>query len=83
MTPGGKALVGLSFTAGFALCLLLFAFDVLQPPPANARAERQLEFDAYRACLASAGRSGCKMTPQDFVRYYELKHALEGAGDLP
>ena len=57
-----------------------FLVDEMHRPDPAAQ---QLEFDAYRACLASAGRSGCKMTPQDFVRYYELKHALEGAGDLP
>lgn len=35
------------------------------------------EYAAYRDCLANAGRVSCKMTPDHFVRYYELKRKLE------
>lgn len=49
----------------------------------SARAERDvnlppaLELEAYQLCMRSAGTTRCKMTPADFVRYYELKHQLE------
>lgn len=35
------------------------------------------EYQAYRHCLQSAGQMQCRMTPQDFVRYYELKELLD------
>lgn len=35
------------------------------------------EFEAYRLCMQSASTTRCTMTPQDFVRYYELKYQLE------
>lgn len=41
------------------------------------QAEMQRELTAYRHCLLAAGMNRCKMTPQDFVRYYELKYSLE------
>jgi len=59
---------------GFMLALLLGAIIDMQTPNIEAR---QLEFTAYRHCLQAAGANRCKMTPQDFVRYYELKHQLE------
>lgn len=37
----------------------------------------QDEYDAYRLCMQSAGKTRCSMTPQDFVRYYEIKRQLE------
>jgi hypothetical protein len=39
--------------------------------------ELAIEFTAYRHCLQEAGNMRCHMTPQDFVRYYELKNKLE------
>ena len=39
----------------------------------------ELELAAYRECMVQAQR--CRMTPQDFIRYYELKHQLEKEHD--
>ena len=49
----------------------------MQSPPATA-ADLQIEFDAYRTCMQSAGKTRCQMTPADFVRYYEIKRILDG-----
>ncbi len=46
---------------------------------APTQAELQGEYDAYRLCMQSAGKTRCKMTTQDFIRYYELKYKLEAA----
>ena len=35
------------------------------------------EYEAYRLCMQTAGKTRCQMTPQDFVRYYEIKRKLE------
>lgn len=62
----------LAFLLGWlsSVPVYLYFHDEPTPPPA-------LEFEAYRLCMQSAGTTGCQMTPQDFVRYYELKHQLE------
>jgi len=52
--------------------LTLFYQDYIAPDTT------QSEYDAYRHCLQAAGQYRCQMTPQDFVRYYELKSLLEG-----
>ncbi len=46
------------------------------PPWPDIEAD-QRELTAYRHCMQSAGKTRCQMTPQDFVRYYELKYQLE------
>ena len=43
--------------------------------------EMQRKFDAYRLCMQSAGTNRCQMTPQDFIRYYELKYQLESENE--
>ena len=40
-------------------------------------AELQREASAYRMCMLTAALHRCEMTPQDFVRYWEIKHLLE------
>ncbi len=51
-------------------------------PPAD-RNQMQNEYDSYRLCMQMAARTNCTMTPQDFMRYYELKQALEQEHDRP
>lgn len=56
-----------------ALCLA-FTLGVLSQRPDDAD---QQEYAAYEDCLHHASSLRCHMTPQDFVRYYELKWKLE------
>jgi hypothetical protein len=49
----------------------------------ETRETLQDEHDAYRLCMQSAGSTGCRMTPQDFVRYYEIKRILESDDGNP
>ncbi len=41
------------------------------------RASLQMERDAMQACMQGAGRTGCRMEIEDFIRYYELRDLLE------
>lgn len=50
--------------------ITLAVWQAYQPTPLQ-----RVELAAYRECMTQAPR--CRMTPQDFIRYYELKHQLE------
>lgn len=43
--------------------------------------ELQAELAGYDRCMQMAGRMRCSMTPQDFVRYYDIKRKLESIDD--
>jgi hypothetical protein len=62
---------GFGFVTGTLITAATIGF-LLSPalPP-------ELELEAYQLCMQSASTTRCQMTPQDFVRYYELKHQLE------
>jgi len=67
-----KFLMG--FTIGWLLSFpvgMYFANQNKLPP--------EQEYAAYHHCMQQAGSLGCRMTPQDFVRYYQLKDQLEAA----
>lgn len=66
-------MVGWIGMAGVFAGLHWMGFEVWEQPRLPAR----LELEAYRLCMQTAGETQCKMTPQDFVRYYELKNQLE------
>lgn len=36
----------------------------------------QTEIAVYRACMESAGRTGCRMQTDDFRKYHQLKDTL-------
>ena len=58
-----------------AIILGFVVIDKWQQPPDTEKMQR--EYTAYRHCMQVAGKLQCHMTPQDFVRYYELKYKLE------
>ena len=55
--------------AGFILSFLL-------PDPKPTLEEMEIEFDAMRMCMQTAGKTRCHMTIEDFIRYHELKELL-------
>ncbi len=58
--------------------LTIYSYDLTKEPPIE---KLKLELAAYRHCLDQASKMQCRMTPQDFVRYYELKYQLEAANE--
>jgi len=64
--------IAIGFIIGL-ICGLVWTYGEDEP----TRAELQREFDAYRACMQSAGQMRCSMQPSDFVRYYEIMYQLE------
>ncbi len=46
-----------------------------QPPETNTT--MQIEYDSMRLCMQTAGKTGCRMTIPDFIRYYELQQRLD------
>jgi hypothetical protein len=59
---------------GTAMTLFMYT------PPA---VDLQIEFDAYRLCMQSASKTRCRMTPEDFVRYYQIKRILDAEKETP
>lgn len=72
---GMLAGVGLAVVVGFFLEFVT-PTKLLEDPKIEREA-LQLEYDAYRACMQSAGKTGCSMQPSHFIRYYEIKRELE------
>lgn len=68
-----ELLVNLMLFFGGIFLGVLWALNPLEPSPERAA----YEYRAYRHCLQAAGEMRCQMTPQDFVRYYELQRILE------
>jgi hypothetical protein len=64
---------------GLILGMLIGVLSVFIPVDGRATdcAALDREYTAYRHCLQSAGKMRCKMTPTDFLRYYEVQYALE------
>ena len=71
MTQLIKHLLG---TLAFVVIVVIIITEMGQYFIADPAALR-FELAAYRDCIEQAQR--CRMTPQDFIRYYELKHKLE------
>ena len=69
--------LALGFAAGLLLTVL--SFELYETPADDTgRCERyQRVMTAYRHCLQGAGKLQCRMTPDDFVEYYRVKHILE------
>ncbi len=61
-----KFMIG--FLLGFLVSIPMWYSLPKMPDP-------KLELAAYRDCMERPQR--CRMTPQDFIRYYEIKHQLE------
>ena len=59
---------------GTAVALFMY-----KPPPVDL----QVEFDGYRLCMQTAGKTRCKMTAQDFIRYYEIQRILNAEKETP
>ena len=56
----------------------LLKLEDLQPGD-SARISHPTEIvrvDAYRLCMESASATRCRMTPEDFIEYYDLKHRI-------
>jgi hypothetical protein len=62
----------LVFLLGWLTSVPCYLFwQALQEPTAE---EAVIEYRAYKSCIA---RSNCKMTPRDWIDYYDLKWRLE------
>jgi hypothetical protein len=68
-----------AFMLAGALIGTAFAMFMQKPPPVDL----QIEFDAYRLCMQSASKTRCRMTPEDFVRYYQIKRILDAEKETP
>ena len=67
----------LGFFTGVVITVLSFGVFGTAPD-ASERCERyERVMLAYRHCLQGAGKLQCRMTPDDFVEYYRVKHILE------
>ncbi len=69
----------LTFMLAGALMGTAVAMFMMTPPPVDL----QIEYDAYRLCMQTAGKTRCKMTAQDFIRYYEIQRILEAEKETP
>jgi hypothetical protein len=66
-----------SFMLAGALIGTAFAmFMQHRPVPATCDAVAQ-KIDVYRACMQSAGRTGCSMEVEDFTDFHQLKRTFE------
>jgi hypothetical protein len=61
----------IGFVTGACLVAASWIFTLEKEPSAE---EAGRQYIAYRACIQ---RSTCKMTPQDWIDYYDLKWRLE------
>ena len=63
----------------FMVGMVAGTLTTLYPPADSGErcAALDREYTAYRHCLQTAGARNCRMTPSDFVRYYEVKYDLE------
>ena len=62
---------GMMIGAILTLILIWYAFETNDDT-------LQIEYTAYRHCMQDGYR--CQMTPEDFVRYYELRAILSEPG---
>lgn len=72
MKEGTKGYL-LGMIAGSAVGMIL---SLLLPDPKPNLEEMEIEFDAMRMCMQTAGKTGCRMSIPDFIRYHELKELL-------
>jgi len=42
----------------------------------SIRAKLERELEAYHLCIKTSGSTGCQMTPEDFINYYDLKYRI-------
>lgn len=66
-----------------AAAMVIFSFGMLAGSlitiaeyDIGSRQDLERRVDAYRMCMQSAGTTRCRMTPEDFVDYYDLQHRL-------
>ncbi|MEE8323494.1 MAG: hypothetical protein V3R57_07725 [Candidatus Bathyarchaeia archaeon] len=70
-----KFFTGLLF--GCLITALFIGLMWAEPWIERDRERLQNELNAYRMCMLTAALHRCQMTPEDFVRYWEIKHLLE------
>lgn len=66
----------MTYTKGVLTGIALTVFYILMQHPADEIKEMERRIDAYRLCMESAKTTRCKMTTEDFIDYYDLKHRL-------
>lgn len=59
---------------GMLIAGMLSSMMALPEPSCD---DKQAQYDAYRLCMQTAGRSGCTMSVEDFAAYHQLKRELE------
>lgn len=69
-----KTFIGIVIGFLLSLFLMLGIESLRQKPTCEQMTQR---FTAYRHCLQVAGAKACRMTPENFIHYYDLKAELE------